>query len=86
MQALDDIARGLLEGLAKSLQLPAAAFWPILDSLAVDSSRRSASSLEASYYMVPETELGAPGACQAHDEKGLLTLMYSDTEQILQVG
>ncbi|KAL3135555.1 hypothetical protein ABBQ38_006033 [Trebouxia sp. C0009 RCD-2024] len=87
VQAFDDIARGILESLAKSLQLPADAFQPILDQTAVDSGKQSASSLEAIHYMMPEgvaTSLGAP-ACEAHEDKGLLTLIYSDTAQGLHV-
>ena len=89
MQAFDDIAREQLEGLAKSLQLPPAAFLPILDSTALNSRRQSASSLEAIHYMLPEAAAadgGAPEACEAHEDKGLLTLIYADTEQGLQVG
>lgn len=88
VQAFDDIARGVLEGLAKSLQLPADAFLPILDPTAVDNKKPSASSLEAIHYMLPEdaiTNSGAP-ACEAHEDKGLLTLIYSDQEQGLHVG
>ncbi|KAL3158725.1 hypothetical protein ABBQ32_011459 [Trebouxia sp. C0010 RCD-2024] len=87
VQALDDIARGVLEGLAKALQLPADAFLPVLDQTAVDTSKQSASSLEAIHYMLPERadeKLGAP-ACEAHEDKGLLTLIYSDIQQGLQV-
>ena len=90
VQALDDIARELLEGLANSLQLPKAAFLPILDPTAVDSSKPSACSLEAIHYMLPEGSVVAgsdlPEACEAHEDKGLLTVIYSDTEQGLQVG
>lgn len=72
MQALGSIAREPSEGLAKTLQLPAATFVSILDSTAVDSSRQSASSLEAVHYMLP-TDSGASEACEAHEDKGLLT-------------
>lgn len=85
---MDDIARGLLEGLAGALQLPAATFLPLLDLTAVDSSKRSASSLEAIHYMLPQnanTGSGATEACEAHEDKGLLTVVYADTEQGLQV-
>ena len=85
VQAFDDIAREQLEGIAKSLQLPAATFLPILDPTAVDSSRQSASSLEVVHYMLP-ADLGAPEACEAHEDKGLLTLIYADTERGLQVS
>ena len=71
VQAFDDIARGVLEGLAKMLQLPADAFLPILDQTAVDSSKQSASSLEALHYMLPlgaAANSGAP-ACEAQEDK-----------------
>ncbi|KAL3158724.1 hypothetical protein ABBQ32_011457 [Trebouxia sp. C0010 RCD-2024] len=88
VQALDIIARGLLEGLAKSLHLPADAFLPIPDHRAVESMRQSASSPEVIHYMLPEgadVDLSAP-ACEAHEDKVLLTLICSDTEQGLQVN
>lgn len=34
--------------------------------------------------MLP-VELGAPESCEAHEDKGLLTLIYADTEQGVQV-
>ena len=88
VQAFDDIAREHLEGIAKSLQLPAAAFLPILDSKALNSRKQSASSLEAIHYKLPEaatTHVAPSEACEAHGDKGLLTLIYADTEQGLQV-
>ncbi len=87
VQALDDIARGVLEGLAKRLQLRADAFLPILDRKAVDTSKQSASSLEAIHYMQPGGAAADPGApaCAAHEDKGLLTLVYSDTEEGLHM-
>ena len=88
VQALDDVARRILAGLAQTLQLPADAFLPILDQTAVNLSEQSASSLEAIHYKLPEgsvADLGAP-ACVAHEDKGLLTLIYSDAQQGLQAG
>ena len=89
VQSFDDIARETLEGIANTLQLPEAAFLPILDSLALDSRKQSASSLEAIHYMLPDgaaADVGGPEACEAHEDKGLLTLIYADTEHGLQVG
>ena len=89
MQAFDDIARDQLEGIAKSLQLPTAAFLPILDSKALNCKKQSSSSLEAIHYLLPEgaaADVGAPEACEAHEDKGMLTLIYADTQQGLQVG
>ena len=47
------------------------------------------SSLEAFHYMLPEgaaAHLGSLEACEAHADKGLLTVIYADTEEGLQVG
>ena len=89
VQSLDDIAREQMQGLETSLQLPAGAFSSRLDSKPVDSSKQSASSLEALHYMLPEgaaAHLDALEACEAHEDKGLLTVIYADTAQGLQVG
>ena len=88
VQAFDDVARGVLAGLAASLHMPPNTFQPVLDTAAVHSNKQSASSLEAIHYMLLESQAAtssAPEACQAHEDKGLLTLIYSDTEQGLWV-
>ena len=89
VQTLDDIARKHLQGLEEALKLPGGASSLLLDSRAVDSSRQSSSSLEAFHYMLPEgaaAHLGSLEAFEAHADKGLLTVIYADTEQGLQVG
>ena len=82
VQALDDIAREQLEGSANLMQPLAAAFVPNLDSTAVSSSWQSASSLEAIRCVIP-ADLKAAEACETHEDTGLLTLIYTDTEQLL---
>ena len=89
VETLDDMAREQLQSLEKPLQLPAGAFSALLDSRAVESSKQSASSLEAIHYTLPEgaaAHLGSLEACEAHEDKGLLTVIYADTAQGLQVG
>ena len=89
VQALDDNARERLQQYEKRLQLPAGAMSQLLDSVASVSSKQSASSLEAIHYMLPEDaaeHASSLEACEAHEDKGLLTVVYADTEQGFQVG
>lgn len=87
VQTLSDIARENLQGLEKTLQLPAGAFLPFLESTAVDSGKQSSCSLEAIHYKLPEgAGSGSLTACESHEDKGLLTVIYADTYRGLQVG
>ena len=60
VQTFDDIARAQLAGLEQTLQLPAGAFLPFLESSSVNSSKQSASCLEAFHYMLPEGAAAGP--------------------------
>ena len=88
MQATDLIAKDVMSHLAVALRLPKDAFNQICGSAAPDDNQPSASNLEAIHYMLPHThaaDLAAPAACEAHVDKGLLTLICSDASQGLQV-
>ena len=75
--------------IATTLALPANAFLPILDSAVVRQGELSSSSLEAIHYILPATAAAADHSvstgCESHVDKGLLTLIHSDTAQGLQV-
>ena len=61
----------------------------LLEATAVKSGKQSASSLEAIFYILPESAAAALNsltACQSHEDKGLLTVIYADTDIGLQVG
>ncbi len=85
---MDFIAKDVTSHLAVALRLPNDAFNQICGSAALDDHQPSASSLEAIHYMLPDTDaadIAAPAACEAHVDKGLLTLISSDARQGLQV-
>ena len=85
VQVLDSIAKDVLSYLAVALGLPNVTFDRICGSAVRPPS---ASSLEAVHYMLPDTHAAdnaAPAACEAHVDKGLLTLIRSDASQGLQV-
>ncbi len=85
---MDFIAKDVMSHLAVALGLPNDAFNQICGSVALDDNQPSASSLEAIHYMLPDTDaadIAAPAACEAHVDKGLLTLICSDACQGLQV-
>ncbi len=76
--------------MAESLSLPLTAFEPILDTAHVKKGQPSASSLEAIHYMLPRDAAANPptttsAGCDAHVDKGLLTLVYSDIVNGLEV-
>ena len=55
----------------------------------MDSSKQSPSSLEAIHYRLPVGAAAGSSsteACEVHSDKGLLTVIYADTVQGLQVG
>lgn len=88
VQAMDLIAKGVMSHLAVALRLPNDAFNQIYESAAPNANQPSASSLEAIHYMLPDTHAAdnaAPAACEAHVDKGLLTLICSDASQGLQI-
>ncbi len=84
---MDLIAKHVMSHLAVALRLPNDAFNQICGSAALDDSQPSASSLEAIHYMLPDTDAAdnaASAACEAHVDRGLLTLISSDASQGLQ--
>ncbi len=84
VQIVDNDARGMMVHLAKVLHLPATCFLPILGPTLAREDQCFASSLEAINYALPAN--GAdPTGCQSHVDKGLLTLIHSDSSDGLQV-
>lgn len=91
VQTLDDLATGLGTDIAEMLNLQPG----ILNSLHATAARQqagaaAASSLETIHYMTPSMTRAALDArtsasCEVHVDKGLLTLIFSDTVQGLQV-
>ena len=88
LETLDEFARRVLMSLAELLKLPADAFEHVLDSGPV---RCSASVLETIQYFAPAktainvAQSSAFTNCDAHVDRGLLTVIYSDVPSGLQV-
>ena len=85
---MDFIVKAVMSHLAVALRLPNDAFNQICGSAALDNKQPSASSLEAIHYMLPDTDaadMAVPAACEAHVDKGLLTLVSSDVSEGLRV-
>ena len=80
MQILNDLATGMTTDLAESLRLQSTS----LNSLhATSASQLSASSLETIHYMAPSMtdatlDANSSASCEAHVDKGLLTLIFPD--------
>ena len=76
--------------IASTLSLPETAFLPLLEGPHPEG-QLAASALEAIHYHSPEEILhlddaeDASADCGAHAHEALLTLIYADTEQGLQV-
>ena len=92
IQTFDGLARDVLAQLAQQLKLPPDAFISLLDMPhSVNHGLMAASSsLDTIYYMAPSirgpaADADASANCGAHVDKGLLTLIFPDTEQGLQV-
>ncbi len=84
VQLLDNDARGMMVHLPQVLHVPAACFLQILGPTSAVEDQCFASSLEAINYALPAN--GAdPTGCQSHVDKGLLTLIHSDSSDGLQV-
>ena len=85
MQTLDELAKGYMASMASLLGLSADAFQTIIECHRIDDkAHASASSFEALHYLPLETT-AASTSCQADAEEGLLTLIYSDAAQSIQV-
>ena len=88
VDALDKFARRVLVFLAESLELPADVFQPILEAGSMNSG---VSTLETIHYFAParvavdHAQSSASANCDAHVDRGLLTIIYSDVPSGLQV-
>ena len=74
--------------LAMALHLPASAFQPVLGPAPEEGSHAGASCLEAIHYPLPDAnaaDIANSASCAAHEDKGLLTLIHSDSCQGLKV-
>ena len=85
LQALLDLeftAKSWLQATAESYGLSASTFEAILD---VAEEKTPASRLEAIQYTTPALRADCHASCREHIDRGLLTLIYSDCAQGLQV-
>ena len=86
---LAEFAKRVLVSLAKLLELPADAFEPVLQSGTKNPSR---SILDTIHYFAPAkiavnaAQSSASANCDAHVDRGLLTVIYSDVPSGLQVS
>lgn len=83
LQALLDLeftAKSWLQAIAESYGLSARTFEAILGVPAAPASR-----LEAIQYTTPALRADCHASCREHIDRGLLTLIYSDCAQGLQV-
>lgn len=84
IQLLDNDARGMMVHLARVLHVPATCFLQFLGPKLAVEDQLFASSLEAINYALPANSAD-PNGCQSHVDKGLLTLIHSDSSDGLQV-
>ena len=88
MHIYNGFAQALLGELATALSLPATHFHSALDGAYFKRGGIAASSLEAIQYPVLDVT-ATPAAhhanCEAHVDRGLLTCIFADTPQGLQV-
>jgi len=88
VQTYESFAQAFLSRVALALSMPANAFLCVTDSTTQGSGHVAASSLEAIQYPAPDTSIG-PAAqsanCEAHVDRGLLTCIFADSVQGLQV-
>ena len=80
----------MLAQLAQKLEMPPDVLESILDKAPVLTDGVAASSLDTIHYLAPDmtgpvVDANASANCEAHVDKGLLTLIFPDTEQGLQV-
>lgn len=90
MLNFDDIARDMLAQLAESLQLPFGIFNPLLGPASSNGDGAlTASLLDTINYMSPEansiSNTDTSASCEAHIDRGLLTILFPDTVHGLQV-
>ena len=80
----------MLAQLAQQLEMPPDVFESIFDKPPVLTDGVAASTLDTIHYPAPNmtgplVDANASANCEAHVDKGLLTLIFPDTEQGLQV-
>ena len=88
VQTYESFAQAFLSQIAFALSMPANAFLCITDSTTQGSGHVAASSLEAIQYPAPVARAGAAAQsanCEAHVDRGLLTCIFADNVQGLQV-
>ncbi len=89
MQNYDEVAQHILSEIAESaLSAPSTLFRPALDVAPLERGNIAASSLEAIQYpaLNASARLAAQSpSCQAHVDRGLLTCIFADNPQGLQV-
>lgn len=81
--ALDSTAKRCLQTHAESYGLPVSTFETVLN---VTEEEAPASRLEAIQYTLHGSTAACHTSCREHIDRGLLTLIYSDCGQGLQVG
>lgn len=90
MLNFDDIAKDVLAQLAKSLQLPLGVFEPLMGpAIPTGNGALAASILDIIHYNMPQANstlnADSSASCEAHVDKGLLTVVFPDTAHGLQV-
>ena len=89
VQKYDELAQDVLSRIAESaLSVPSTLFRPALDVAPLERGNIAASSLEAIQYpaLNASTRLAAQSpSCEAHVDRGLLTCIFADNAQGLQV-
>lgn len=78
LETMDSIARLCMGALAQGVSLPQDAFLPLLES--TPASTASGSVLEVVKYKAV-----SQGGCDAHEDQGLLTVIFSPDSRALQV-
>ena len=85
---MDALAKAVLGQLAVALFLSPDAFDPVLTTAVPKRGKSAASILQAIHYKPRSqtgTEFGSSTECEAHVDRGLLTILYPDAKQGLQV-
>ena len=87
VQTCDQFVRAILGKLALGLSLPGDLFGEVLDHAPVGTGKAAASSLEAVSYSADADGASylAPGGCEPHADKGMLTCIFADRRKGLQV-
>ena len=94
LREFDALARKILAHLAQTLSLSSSTFDPLLETITPwkPGPHPPASALEAIRYFIDDgptpgsSQNNATASCEAHVDKGLLTLIHADTKQGLEVN